>query len=297
MIVVDRLSPFLWHTQFHGHDIGLRWYGLSYLLGFVLAYLFFRRAAARAEVAGFGPDDVEPLVVRLVIGVMVGGRVGFVVQHPIHLLHDPLFLIAIWQGGMAFFGGLAGVMIGIWSYARQKKISFIALTDVCAQPAALALGIGRIANFANGELVGRPTGHPLSAAQLSGLAEYAHGMTPTPPAGVGWGFIFPNVDAVPRHPSQLYECVAHLLLFLALFLLYQKWVRKIRPGAISYLFLIGYGATRFITDFWRQDDTYWGPFSDGQWFSLLIALGGVVALWVWRRQGASRAASPAPPPE
>jgi len=269
MIYTDRLSPFVWHMQIHGHEFGVRWYGLAYLLGFFLMYLFYRQAALRAMVPGFTLEDVDSLALRIVLGVMIGGRLGFVIQHPVRLIHDPLFLIAIWQGGMAYFGGLAGVILAIWTYSRQHKIGFLALTDVCAIPTPLALGIGRLANFVNGELYGRPT-------------------------HAGWGVIFPRVDLQPRHPSQLYEAASHLLLFIILFALYNWRRGKIRPGGLSFLFLAGYGVLRFITDFWRQDDVYWGPFSDGQWFSLGIAVGGLIALYVWSRYTARAQSTPAP---
>ena len=259
MIYWDRLSPFLVSTTIHGHVIGVRWYGLSYLLGFLFAYLFYRNAAARKSIEGFDQADVDSISIRIVLGVMVGGRLGFVVQHPVRLFHDPLFLIAIWEGGMAFFGGLAGVILAVLSFARQKRINVLALTDLAALPAALALGLGRIANFVNGELVGKPT-------------------------HANWGVVFPLVDTQPRHPSQLYECAAHLLIFGILAWLYYRWLGKVRPGAISFLFLILYGLTRMITDFWRQDDVYWGPLSDGQWFSLAIAVAGALALWAWAKR-------------
>lgn len=257
MIYTDRLSPFLCSTTIHGHVIGIRWYGLSYLLGFLLAYLFYRGAALRGDIPGFNEADVDNIAIRIVAGVMIGGRLGFVVQHPRELFHNPLFLISIWQGGMAFFGGLAGVILAAWSFAWQKKISFLSMTDLAALPAALALGIGRIANFANGELYGKPT----------------HS---------NWGVIFPGAGPLPRHPSQLYESAAHLLIFGVLYTVYHRWRDRRNPGAVSFLFLILYGLTRTITDFWRQDDVHWGPLSDGQWFSLAIALGGAISLWIWR---------------
>jgi phosphatidylglycerol---prolipoprotein diacylglyceryl transferase len=258
MIYVDRLSPFLWHTMIAGHEIGIRWYGLAYLLSFVLAYWFFRQAALRGAIPGLKVSDVDILTMYIVAGVMVGGRLGFVLQHPRRLLADPIFLIAIWEGGMAFFGGLLGVILAGLIFARQRGVNYLALTDVAALPALLGLCLGRIANFVNGELYGRPTG--------------SH-----------WGVVFPSADMQPRHPSQLYESASHLLLFVILLGLSNRWQGKVRSGGISYIFLLGYGILRFITDFWRQDDTYWGPFSDGQWFSLAVAVAGLISFLHWRR--------------
>jgi len=268
LVFVDQLSPFVFglHAQLRGRELGIRWYGMAYLLGFLLMYLFYRRAAADGDVQGFVVDDVDNLAIRIVLGVMVGGRLGFVIQQPGRLLHDPLFLISIWEGGMAYFGGLTGVLIAVWSFARSRKISFLALTDVLAPVAALSLGIGRIANFINGELYGRPTGGD-------------------------WGVVFPRGGSVPRHPSQLYESASHFLLFAVLMLLARRWRGKFSPGAISWTYLIGYGLLRAITDYWRDDDVYWGPLSDGQWFSLGIAVAGFVALYIW-----SRASRPKNPP-
>lgn len=255
-IYIDRLSPFVWHTSIHGSEFGIRWYGLAYLASFALMYFFFRRAALRGDIPGLDIPEVDNLAIRIIAGVMIGGRLGYVVQHLDILIHDPVFLIRIWGGGMAFFGGLAGVIIAIWTFARKHQFNYLALTDVCALPAALGLGIGRIANFVNGELFGKPT-------------------------HANWGVIFPRTDFVARHPSQLYESATHFLLFAILFFLYPRWVRRGRPGFISFLFLLGYGLLRFLTDFYRQDDTYWSIFSDGQWFSLGVAAGGAICLYRW----------------
>ena len=268
-IIKDQFSPFLVHGRLWGLDVGIRWYGLAYLFGFVAMYLFFRKAANRSEVEGFRPEHLDNLALRIIVGVLVGGRVGFVVQHPETLLHHPLFLISIWNGGMAYFGGLAGAILAIWSFAWQYRISFLAMTDVCAMPAALALGVGRIANFVNGELYGKPTFS-------------------------NWGVIFQKTGGgpLPRHPSQLYECVSHLVLFAILVFAYRRWHGKIRPGAVSFVYLIGYGLFRVITDFYRQDDVYWGPLSDGQWFSLGVALAGAISLYFNQRR---RLEAPTPP--
>jgi len=263
-IWVDRLSPFLVHVTIHGHEFGIRWYGLAYVLGFVLAYLYFSGAIKRERIKGLDENGLYELTFAVAIGVVLGGRIGFVVQHPHELLTDPLFVFRVWEGGMAFFGGLAGVLIALFWVGRTRSLGFLELNDVAVFPAALGLAIGRIANFINGELVGKPT-------------------------HTNFGVIFPNVDNQPRYPSQLFECAATFVLFFSLIVLRRvPWISS-RAGRLSSFFLINYGILRFFTDFYRDDDTYWGPFSDGQWFSLLIAAIGAVILLFIARQSSSAA--------
>lgn len=259
-IFVDRFSPFLVQWHWLGHTLGVRWYGLSYALGFLLTFLYFRRAAQRGTIPGFDGEALERLTVAVPVGVVLGGRLGFVVQHPHELLRDPLFVVRVWEGGMAFFGGLSGVLLAFWWTARRYGMPILALSDVGVFPAALGLAFGRIANFFNGELVGRPTNGR-------------------------WGVVFPQVDGVPRHPSQLYESASHFLMFGLLVVTARccpGWVGA-RHGRLSSLFLALYGFFRFLTDFFRDDDTYWGPLSDGQWFSLLVCLIGLIGLFALGR--------------
>ncbi len=256
-VYVHNLSPFLFQVHVLGQTLGVRWYGLAYVLGLCCAFLAFRHAAQRGYLPGLDDGAQQQMMLGIVAGVMGGGRLGFVLQHPARLSLDPLFFFRIWEGGMAFFGGLAGVILAMLWTARRHQISFWALADVATFPAAFGLGVGRLANFVNGELWGRPTAST-------------------------WGVIFPRADLLPRHPSQLYEAASH---FLLLGLLLWAWRRhptgvRARPGWLACLFLAGYGALRFLTDFYRDDDTYFGPFSSGQWASLLVmALG----LWLMSR--------------
>ena len=252
---VDNLSPFLWHTEIAGHTLGIRWYGLAYVLGLVGAFLTFRRAALRGDLPGFGPEAQTGLIFAAALGVVGGGRLGYVVQHPAQLFSDPLFMFKAWEGGMTFFGGLAGVILAMLWTAHRYRVSFWRLADVAAFPAAFGLGVGRIANFVNGELWGRPTGGD-------------------------WGVVFPRVDGAPRHPSQLYESLSHFVLLgilLWCWRRYPTWMRE-TPGRFASLFMVGYGTFRFLTDFYRDDDTYLGPLSSGQWASLLVAAVGIALL-------------------
>ena len=252
-IWTHHLSPFLWSLKLNGQTVGIRWYGLAYLLGFALGYTVLRRAALRGEIHNLTQPVLDRLVGALIAGVVLGGRIGFVVQNIGAWRADPLFPFKVWGGGMAFFGGLLGVILAVvWSVWRYK-LRFWEVTDALTFPSALGLGSGRLANFINGELVGAPTNGK-------------------------WGVIFPRVDTLPRHPSQLYEAASHFtLLALLLFLAHRHraWSYA-RAGRLSLVFLSFYGFARFLTDFFRADDTYFGPFSSGQWASLLVGVVGLI---------------------
>jgi phosphatidylglycerol:prolipoprotein diacylglycerol transferase len=232
------------------------------VLGLCAAFLAFRTAARRGFLRGLNSEAQQMMNFALAAGVIGGGRLGYVLQHPARWLSDPLFFFRVWEGGMTFFGGLVGVILALAWTARRFDIPFWTLADVAAFPAAFGLGVGRIANFVNSELIGRPTGGD-------------------------WGVIFPRVDALPRHPSQLYEAASHfLLLGVLLWLLQRRPQTGQHPGVFAALFLALYGALRFLTDFYRADDTYFGPFSSGQWASLLMA---AIGLWLlWRPVGAHK---------
>ena len=258
----DTLSPFLVQWHLFGHPIGIRWYGLNYVFSFFLVYLYFRGAARRGRVPGLDEPAVDALTYAIAIGIVAGGRLAFVLQHLDRLATDPLFPFKLTEGGMTFFGGLIGVLLAIFWAGRRYGMGFLALADVATFPAALGLALGRITNFVNGELAGRPT----------------HG---------DWGVIFPQVDMQPRHPSQLYESASHFLLFGALVLANRSRWAQARVGRLSYLFLTLYGVLRFGTDFYRADDTYWGPFSSGQWGSLIVGLIGLTGLALLQARGRS----------
>ncbi len=264
-IYTHNLSPFIVSLRWHGQTVGLRWYGFAYVLSFALAYLTLRRVAVNGRIANLNPRKLDALIMALVAGVVLGGRIGYVLQNLDVWRANIWFPLQIWNGGMAFFGGLAGVLLavvwGVWKF----RLSFWQVTDALTFPSALGLGIGRIANFINGELVGAPT---------SGK----------------WGVIFPQVDGLPRHPSQLYEAVSHLLLWGLLLYVARSHVawREAREGRLSAIFLAFYGFARFATDFFRADETYFGPLSSGQWASLFIGVCGLILLWQFVKQTASR---------
>ena len=191
-----------------------------------------------------------------VLGVILGGRLGYVLFYKAaYYSAHPLEIFAVWQGGMSFHGGFLGVLVAMAWFAHKQKLHWLQLTDFIAPLVPPGLAFGRLGNFINGELWGRPTDVP-------------------------WGMIFPHVDQLPRHPSQLYEFgLEGILLFTLLWL----YVRKPRPvGAVSGLFLIGYGSFRFIVEFTREPDDFlgllsWGM-SMGQWLSLPMVIAGVLLM-------------------
>ena len=257
MTFVNDLSPFVFHFQVSGHDVGLRWYGLAYLLGFVFASLAFRRAIRRGLLPGATAGTQDRLMTAIIVGVLVGGRLGYVLQNLGAWAKDPLFPLKVYEGGMAFFGGLLGVILGLLWVARKERLAFWSLTDVATLPAMLGLAFGRIANFVNAELWGRPT-------------------------GAGWGVIYPKVDRLPRHPSELYESLSHFAAFGVLLALSR---RGMAPGRLSAIFLVLYGVFRFLTDFFR-DEPLVGPLNTGQYASLVVALFGFGLLFLRTRRSA-----------
>lgn len=248
--------------------LAVHWYGLMYLFGFAAFWLLGRQRARQAW-RGMSAQGVEDLLFYGVIGVILGGRLGFcLLYQPEWYLTHLLDIFKVWQGGMSAHGGIMGSILAIAYYARRQKTSFLTVADFVAPLVPLGLMFGRLGNFINGELWGRAA-------------------DPTLP----WAMIFENSGTlVPRHPSQLYEAFLEgALLFTVLWL----FSRKPRPaGAVGALFCLGYGLVRFVVEYFREPDSYLGlglfGLSRGQWLSLpVMALGLVVLLWALRR-GKSR---------
>ena len=259
------------HPQFdpvaiHLGPIAIHWYGLMYLLGFALFLFLGRRRLRAINRPGWDDRMLDDLLFYGVLGVVLGGRLGEVLfYNPGFYSEHPLKIFAVWEGGMSFHGGFIGVMLAMAWFARQRKFRWLQLMDFIAPLVPLGLGAGRIGNFINGELWGRPTDVP-------------------------WSMIFPQVDNVPRHPSQLYEFMLEGLALFAMLWLYSKKPRPV--GAVSGLFLIGYGSFRFLAEFTRNpDDGIFGLMtfgvSMGQWLSLPMVLAGI-AMMAWAQKNKSR---------
>ena len=241
--------------------VSIRWYGLMYLVGFVGGLLLGRLRVRTRPDLGWTTRDLDDLLFYCVLGVVLGGRLGYVLFYKwSEYMHDPIRILYVWEGGMSFHGGFLGVILAMWWFARRTRRKWFEVTDFLAPLAPVGLAAGRIGNFINAELWGRPTDVP-------------------------WAMIFRNVDELPRHPSQLYEAALEgVLLFVVLWL----FSSKPRPtGAVSGLFLLGYGVVRFAAEFTREPDSFLGllamGWSMGQWLSLPMIIGGVVLLiWAYR---------------
>lgn len=244
--------------------IAIRWYGLMYLIAFLLFYVLGRQRIKQGN-GGFSLQDLDDMLFYGALGVILGGRLGYVLFYkPAYYLQHPLEALYVWQGGMSFHGGLLGVLFAMWLLGRSRKKHFLQVMDFVAPLVPTGLAAGRMGNFINGELWGRQT---------------------DPDAF--WAMIFPQAgDNVARHPSQLYQfALEGLLLFVVV------WVFSSKPrpmGAVAALFTLGYGICRFIAEFARQPDSYLGllalNLSMGQWLSLpMIAVGTAVLIWAYKQ--------------
>jgi phosphatidylglycerol:prolipoprotein diacylglycerol transferase len=236
--------------------LAVRWYGVMYLAGFLCAWWLGARRI-RQGLAPITRPQLDDLLFVVVVGVILGGRLGYVLFYkPLHYLANPLEIFAIWQGGMSFHGGLLGVLVAVWFFAWRNRVSWWDLMDYIAPLVPIGLGTGRLGNFINGELWGRVTDVP-------------------------WGMVFRDAGPAPRHPSQLYQMA---LEGIALFALLWWFSSRRRPRMqVSALFLIGYGAFRFATEFAREPDSFLGllalGLSMGQWLSLPMIAAGFVLFW------------------
>jgi phosphatidylglycerol:prolipoprotein diacylglycerol transferase len=251
--------PFVPYLQFT-EKIGVRWYGLAYVLGFVGGAWLFQRYA-KAGRSQLPAEKAWDLIIVLVAGVMIGGRLGsFLFYHPDDLIHDPLSFFRVWEGGMASHGGFIGLAVALWWYARSQRLPYFHLTDITVSAGPLGLLLGRLANFINGELWGKP-------------------------ADVPWAVIFPLSPwpVVPRHPSQLYEAALEGALIFG----YMQWrfwrsdVVRTQPGRLSGEFLIGYGIVRIFCEHFREPDEGINlilGLSRGSFYSIFMVIAGVI--WI-----------------
>jgi phosphatidylglycerol:prolipoprotein diacylglycerol transferase len=258
---VHNLSP----IAFEVGPLTIRWYGLMYLVGFLL-FLLLGKLRSREAWRGMSSQDVDDLLFYGMIGVIVGGRLGHVIFYgPLsYYLSHPLEIFAVWKGGMASHGGIIGVIVAMWWFARSRGKSFLTVADFAVPLVPLGLAAGRIGNFINGELWGRVADPSLP-----------------------WAMIFPQAgDQLPRHPSQLYQFALEGLLLFATLWVYS---RKPRPaGTAGSLFLIGYGVLRVIGEVFREPEALYGAMplglSAGQMLSLpMILLGVIMFVYFWKR--------------
>ena len=244
--------------------VSVRWYALAYIVGIVAGW-FYARAIISSERLWGGPApftviDFDDFVVWITLGIIVGGRIGYVLFYNLpHFAENPIEILQLWNGGMSFHGGVLGCIVAIVLFAMRRGIPVLSLGDVTAAVAPIGLFLGRIANFINGELWGRRTDVP-------------------------WAMIFPHGGPVPRHPSQLYEATLEgVVLFIVLALLVRFGALK-RPGVVTGVFAIGYGAARITCEFFREPDVQlgflWGGLTMGMLLCIPLILAGIAVLVV-----------------
>jgi len=226
----------------------IRWYALAYIAGIVLGWRLVRRLVQRPG-WGITPEAIDDLVFYVTLGVILGGRIGYILFYQTdHYLTHPLDMLAVWRGGMSFHGGLIGVLVATFLFARGRGIPFFEVTDALAVATPIGLCLGRIANFINAELWGRVTDVP-------------------------WAVIFPNAGPDPRHPSQLYEATLEGVVLFAVMLVFAR--RTYHPearGTLSGIFLIGYALARITVEFFREPDVQIGYLAGGITMGQLLSL-------------------------
>ena len=250
--------------------IRVRWYGLMYVLGFLAAYILVQRQE-RSRQMGLVGNTAQDLIFYLAIGLIVGARLGYIVFYDYNeyltYLQNPLEILATWHGGMSFHGGLLGAMTACWWFCRRRKFPFWAVVDSVTVTAPIGLGLGRLGNFINAELLGLPSNVP-------------------------WAMIFPGGGPLPRHPSQLYEAIMEgPVLFLLLW-----WLRKRQfgDGMMLVLFLLFYGVIRFFIEFFKEPDPQMGYLLGFLTMGQILCIGmilasGLLAVFIRHRQPSNKA--------
>ena len=248
LIPYPAINPVLVHIG----PFPIRWYALAYIAGLILGWAYVRHLVRKEALWQGRPrpslESIDDLLVYVAFGVILGGRLGYVLFYnlPLYLAH-PLQIFALWQGGMSFHGGLAGAAVGIILFARRTQVPVLSVMDIAAAAVPIGLCLGRIANFIKPELWGRPTDVP-------------------------WAMIFPGSDGQPRHPSQLYEAALEgVVLFVILALAIRLGALR-RPGLTTGIFALGYGVARIISEFFRQPDPQLGYLWDGATMGQILSL-------------------------
>ena len=227
----------------------IRWYSLAYMGGILLGWWIIAREHAKRPLANLTKAAFDDMVVWAVVGIILGGRLGYVLFYkPDFYLTHPAQILHVWEGGMSFHGGFAGFVLAFWLFCRKHRIRFLSLMDLMACVAPIGIGLGRLANFVNGELWGRVTDAP-------------------------WGMVFPTGGELPRHPSQLYEATLEgLVLFIVMMALLKTTHLRSRTGYLSGLFCIGYAIARIACEFFREPDAFLGFLVAGATMGQLLSL-------------------------
>jgi phosphatidylglycerol:prolipoprotein diacylglycerol transferase len=238
----------------------IRWYSLAYIFGLILGWYYLAHLIRRKNTP-VSRADIDDFIMWATVGIILGGRLGYVLFYNFsYYSAEPQAIIRLWDGGMSFHGGFAGVMIAILLFTRLRKIPLLVFSDLVATVTPVGLFLGRLANFINGELWGRP-------------------------ADVSWAMIFPGGGPLPRHPSQLYEAgLEGLGLFVLLWLLAHKTTARDRPGLLTGVFVVGYSACRMLVEQFREPDEQLGflfnSITMGQLLSLPMMMLGAALIWV-----------------
>jgi phosphatidylglycerol:prolipoprotein diacylglycerol transferase len=244
--------------------LAVRWYALAYIVGIIAGWFYARTIIASERLWG-GPApftvlDFDDFVIWITLGIILGGRTGYVLFYNLaRFAAHPVEIFQLWNGGMSFHGGVAGCIVAIVLFALRRRIPILSLADVTAAVAPIGLFLGRLANFINGELWGRPTDVP-------------------------WAMVFPNGGPIPRHPSQLYEATLEgVVLFIVLAVLVRSGGLK-RPGVVAGVFALGYGVARITCELFREPDVQlgflWGGLTMGMLLCIPLMLAGIALLSV-----------------
>jgi phosphatidylglycerol:prolipoprotein diacylglycerol transferase len=277
-----RFDPVLLHLG----PLSIRWYALAYITGLVIGWQYMRRLVREPPVVA-NLVQTDDFLTWATLGVVLGGRLGYVLFYqPSYYLQHPLEIPAVWTGGMSFHGGMLGVVAALVLFCRRNRIPLLGFADRMAIVTPIGLGLGRIANFINGELWGRPA-----------------------PDWLPWRMVFPRTeDGIARHPSQIYEALMEgLILFLIVWGLSRRQAIRARFGTLTGVFLIGYGIARMISELFREPDAFlkdawflpylWPGASMGQLLSIPMILAGIGLIATARRSaGLTDLASPEPQP-
>ena len=261
MIMHPNIDP----VAIHIGPLSIHWYGIAYLVAFLLFWWLGTIRAKRPD-SPFTQEEIGDLLFYGAMGVVLGGRLGYVVFYNLtYYLQNPASIFHVWDGGMSFHGGLIGVLTALWIYGRKKGSSFFRTMDFVAPLTPPGFFVGRIANFVNQELWGRPTDMP-------------------------WGVVFPRLDDIPRHPSQLYEATLEGFVLFVILWIYSRKPRA--TGRVSALFLIFYGLFRIVVEFFREPDRQigfvaFGWLTKGHLLSIPMVLAGLLLFW-WAGRNTSR---------